>query len=178
MSETQTADVELGVEQTRDLGVQGSQVESIQNRIRTLQSEASQRVRNIELNLRGLKQKRDQDIDQLRDDYDRAINKGDAKAAGDILKKIKACHEGLITVARQMKDVDGDIGDLKSAHSELRADALRLISITEQNLEVAKTQDLQARGLLSDLSTVDRDFDRHGKVYQNGLKVAEQILSE
>jgi len=175
---TQTADTELGIEQTRDLAAQEAQIESLQKRIRALQEEANQRIRNIELNLRGLKQKRDEEINQLRDDYDRALNKGAAKAAGDILKKIKACHEGLIAVARQMKGADGDIDDLKLLNDEIRMDILKLIQITERNLESAKSMDLCVRGLLSDLSTVGRDFDRNEKVHSDGLKLAEEILSD
>jgi hypothetical protein len=175
---TQSADCELGICDTKNLTEQREQLELWQEKCVRLRTTSEQRISNLEVNLSGLKQKRDTEIAQLRVDYDKALTRGDAISAGEILRNIKKCFDNLVAVARQVKEADGDIEDLRTIQDELRSDALKLITITERNFLDAQQQDILARALLSDISSVDSNFQKYAEIHAAGLKVADQILSE
>jgi hypothetical protein len=174
----QNLDIELGVQETTDLALQKEQLSLRQEKCVRLRTSSEQRISNLEVNLSGLKQKRDTEIAQLRVDYDKALTRGDAISAGEILRNIKKCFDNLVAVARQVKEADSDIEDLQTMQEALRVDALKIISMTEQNMSDAQNQNVQSHALLSAIESIDRNFRKYNDIHAAGLKVADQILSE
>jgi len=174
-----TADAELGVVQTRDLDNQSSQIENIERQIKALQADTTQRINNLEVNLRGMKKQRDESVAKLQDDYDAALYKGDAEQAGKILDKIKKCHEDLVNVARQIKESDGDIDDLRYRADKLHKQVLLLVTMARENRKLAEQLDVKVSSLLGILSSsINKDFLKYEEIHKQGLKVAEAILAE
>ncbi len=174
----ETADVELGLEQTRDLKKQGLQIESLWNRANSLQTDINQRITNCEKNLRELHKRCDEEIHQLRLDYDVCIDRGDAVGSGKCLDKIRQVRKELRTLAQQVQKSEDDVSDLTARERELSGEVHPLIAMTTENLELAKKLDIRARQISGQLSgSVGMDLFKLSRVIEDGKKIAEEILS-
>jgi len=174
-----TADVELGLEKTTDLKRQGPQIDSLKNRVQGLQADIEQRISNCEVNLRELRKRRDEDIHQLRLDYDNCLDRGDAVGSVRCLDKIRQARKELEDIAQQVLKSEDDVGDLERRVEEFCREVYPLIDMAAANLEIAQKQDMSARQISGTLSgSVGMHLIKLKRVIEDGRKIASKILSE
>lgn len=156
------------------------QIEKLRDQSGRLQKEIEQRQANFEINLRKFKRDRDEKIVALRDDYDGALNRGDAAGANKILDEISKVRKDLVNVAKKVANSDSDIADLKE-----RVNKLHLESNNLSDLALAfHTQVKDLMNQVNELTgTVTYTIEIHNmfkleRTIAETKGIAEQILAE
>jgi len=175
---TQTADVELGVEETTNLNNQKLQTESLQNQLNSLQGDIQQRITNCEQNRIHLT-KQEAIIPELRDKYDACIDRGDASGSGKVLAEIRKSHKNLVNTARNVLSAGDDRGDLEARGNNLYTQINKLVMMAGGNWRLAKVL-LDAASSLSGTITnsIWRDTRKLSQEIEAGKKVAQRIVAE
>ena len=154
-------------------------VENLKSRAIELKTTIEGRIRNFEVNLAEIKKKRDGRIVELRNRYDRCIDRGDASGADDCLNEIKAARQELENVCHNVRDVDHDIKDLQAESGKLHYEAEKFYRVTLGNFKAAEgIMKLASEVLGWAGNAINRDLLKAETIIGENKKLAEQILSE
>lgn len=165
--------------ETTDLKNQEQQTERLKGKIHRVLTEINQRNQNIEQNLRGLRKQRNEQIVELRAEYDAALNKGDATGADKILAVIRKVHKDLVNVAKNAANLDSDLSDFNGREEELRLLTNKLCMLAGENFRLAKTLLDEASSLSGTMTySLVKCLRELETTIVDTKKTAEEILSE
>jgi len=172
-------DFDAGICETTDLKSEREQIENLKSKIQRLQEDFNQRQTNLEVNLRQLRQQRDEKVAGLRSKYDACLDRGDSNGTAQCLDEIRKAHEDLTNLARKAMGADKDFSDLKIRGNELHLAAGSLYKMTLANFQQAKTLMEQAAGLTSAVTySIGRDVLKLESIIKETTKISEVILAE
>lgn len=153
--------------------------EDLLSKVQQLQQAIFERQSNLELDIRLAKKRTEGEMEDLRAQYDRHIDRGDKKAADQVLDQIAAARKELVTLAKNIEGTSSDFSDLEAREDEPRQEANKMCLAATKNHLDARMIDQKFSGLSGTLSSsVPRDIRKLTHTIDEAKKVAEQILSE
>lgn len=169
--EQPAAEIETGLDETEDLSQEREQIEKLKARVGRLQKTVQQRRDNFQLNLRQLRQNRDEKIVELRSKYDDCIDRGDAVGADKIMAELRKVRKELVNLAHNVSDLAADLSDLEKSQETLRIETMRLSSMCGRNLIAAKNLSDQAVSLMGTATNgIDRDLREISRTIEESKK--------
>jgi len=173
-------------EKTEELEQVDHETDSLEKRVDELNGEISKLLLDIqeqrdsfEHNFAPNLKKVRQEIDELREKYDRFINNGETKKADECLDGIKTARANIKKLAKNVLNSSTDFADLHSRSVELCKKASGLCDVATRNSLKARDIDVKASSQSASMSySVPHHFRQLQAEADKAKKIAEQILSE